>query len=190
MNICDWFWIFKNCQTKTRYIMYIVFLIWFNKIQISWFCQILWFFLISWFYFPCTGALTLGKKSRRVTVTIGPVSRKVKVLHIRILLHSGSPSSLQTALALTEEVRGWLPHTGNVWWVHMQGLIWLKHLILHVLLVFLHMPFVFQLCTDGANPEVLCLKGHILLKLNRADEVEVIILQGKKRIIIKNNSYR
>ncbi|XP_078313322.1 superkiller complex protein 3-like [Crassostrea virginica] len=79
-------------------------------------------------------ALTLGKKSRRVTVTIGPVSRKVKVLHIRILLHSGSPSSLQTALALTEE-----------------------------------------LCTDGANPEVLCLKGHILLKLNRADEVEEIV---------------
>ena len=144
----------------------------------------------SWFYFPCTGALTLGKKSRRVTVAIGPVSRKVKVLHIQILLHSGSASSLQTALALTEEVRGWLPNTGNVWWVHMQGLIWLKHLILHVLLVFLHMPFVFQLCTDGANPEVLCLKGHILLKLNRADEVEVIILQGKKRIIIKNNSCR
>ena len=51
--------------------------------------------------------------------------------------------------------------------------------------------FCFQLCTDGANPEVLCLKGHILLKLNRADEVEVIILlQGKKRIIIKNNSCR
>ena len=56
--------------------------------------------------------------------------------------------------------------------------------------VFAYAIFVFQLCTDGANPEVLCLKGHILLKLNRADEVEVIILQGKIRIIIKNNSCR
>ena len=53
MNIYDWFWIFKNCQTKTRYIMYIVFLIWFNTIQISWFCQILWLFLILFSLHRC-----------------------------------------------------------------------------------------------------------------------------------------
>ena len=122
--LCEHIWLILNFQKLLNK----------NKIHtvhcISWYlftfdvtkCQFLNFVKscdFSWFYFPCTGALTLGKKSRRVTMAIGPVSRKVKVLHMGILLHSGSASSLQTALALTEEVRGWLPHTGNVWWVHM-----------------------------------------------------------------------
>lgn len=53
-----------------------------------------------------TGALTQGKKTRRLTVASGPVTRAVSVLQARILLHTGTPSSLQTALTRTQEVRG------------------------------------------------------------------------------------
>lgn len=53
-----------------------------------------------------TGTLTLGKKTRRLTIASGPVSRTVSVLQARILLHIGTPISLQTALTDTHEVRG------------------------------------------------------------------------------------
>lgn len=53
-----------------------------------------------------TGTLTLGKKTRRLTIASGPVSRTVSVLQARILLLMGTPSSLQTALTDTQEVRG------------------------------------------------------------------------------------
>lgn len=53
-----------------------------------------------------TGTLTLGKKTRRLTVVSGPVSRAVRFLQARILLRMGTPSSLQTALTDTQEVRG------------------------------------------------------------------------------------
>lgn len=50
----------------------------------------------------CT--LTLGKKTRRLTIASGPVSRTVSVLQARILLRMGTPSSLQTALTDTQEM--------------------------------------------------------------------------------------
>lgn len=50
----------------------------------------------------CT--LTLGKKTRRLTIASGPVSRTVSVLQARILLHIGTPISLQTALTDTHEL--------------------------------------------------------------------------------------
>lgn len=61
-------------------------------------------FEVSIFFW--TGTLTLGKKTRRLTIASGPVSRTVSVLQARILLLMGTPSSLQTALTDTQEVRG------------------------------------------------------------------------------------
>ncbi|XP_061172794.1 superkiller complex protein 3-like [Saccostrea echinata] len=79
-------------------------------------------------------AINLSKKSRQLTVSSGVVSRKVKILQARILLQTRTTDSLQSALAITEE-----------------------------------------LCAEDTSPQVLILRGHILLNLNRLEETEDIL---------------